>query len=425
MSLQIATVLILISSSLCANEKFSFEGYKLIQITPKSVHHIQLLDSWENNPDFDVWNRIKSIEESVDVALSPKAFEHYKSLFKLASIPYTIINDNIQKLLDREQESMIRNVGSRSIVGKYARYTEVMSFISNMEIDNPDIASTYSFGKTFENRDLKVLVLKTSTSQKNVWIDCGIHSREWVSVSTCVWFIDRLIKDFRNSDPVATDLLNYYEFHILPIVNPDGYEYTHSTFRLWRKNRRPNSGSSCVGTDLNRNYGYKWMVAGASLNPCSDTYAGPSADSEVETKSVEKAINDRQGEWDTFVTIHSYGNFWMVPWGWGSTQIPDYSDLYSVSKIGVDALKSVYGTKYSIGSPANLLYSAAGGSFDWTYAVANIKYSIALELRPGRGEPDYNYGFVLPEDRAPAVGEETYVGLIAMIDAIRNLNRKN
>lgn len=51
-----------------------------------------------------------------------------------------------------------------------------MSFISNMEIDNPDIASTYSIGKTFENRDLKVLVLKTSTSQKNVWIDCGIHS---------------------------------------------------------------------------------------------------------------------------------------------------------------------------------------------------------------------------------------------------------
>lgn len=103
----------------------------------------------------------------------------------------------------------------------------------------------------------------------------------------------------------------------------------------------------------------------------------------------------------------------MIPWGWGSAQIPDYNDLYSVSKVGADALKSVYGTKYSIGSPANLLCtkfcllfffksknldSAAGGSFDWTYAVANIKYSIALELRPGSNEPDYNYGFVLPED---------------------------
>lgn len=50
----------------------------------------------------------------------------------------------------------------------------------------------------------------------------------------------------------------------------------------------------------------------SSLNPCSDTHAGPTADSEIETKSVEKAINDKLGQWDAFITIHSYGNFWQV-----------------------------------------------------------------------------------------------------------------
>ncbi|RNA01997.1 carboxypeptidase B-like, partial [Brachionus plicatilis] len=206
--------------------------------------------------------------------------------------------------------------------------------------------------------------------------------------------------------------------------NPDGYEYSHSNFRIWRKNRRPSRPEeliwNCFGTDLNRNFGYKWMVAGASSNPCSETFAGPFADSEIETKSIQKAINDKLGNWDIFVTIHSYGNFWMVPWGWDIIQIADYDDLYAISKIGTDALKTVNGTQYSIGSPANLLYSASGGSFDWTYAIANIKYSIALELRPGRGEPDYNYGFILPEDRVPVVGEETFIGLKAMIDAVRN-----
>lgn len=29
---------------------------------------------------------------------------------------------------------------------------------------------------------------------------------------------------------------------------------------MWRKNRKPNSGSSCVGTDLNRNFGFQWRV---------------------------------------------------------------------------------------------------------------------------------------------------------------------
>ncbi|CAF0850217.1 unnamed protein product [Brachionus calyciflorus] len=404
-------------------EKISYNGYRLIRITPTTENHIQLLDSWEDNPNFDVWNRIKTVGEIVDVVLSPSAFEKYEPLFKLANLKYTILNENIQNILDAEESSMRRNAQNRNIVGKYSRYPEIVNFINNIVFDNPDIASSYSAGnaKTYENRELKVLVLKTSTSVKSVWLDCGIHAREWVSVATCVYFIDRLIKDFRNGDQMATNLLGYYEFHILPIVNPDGYEYSHSTSRLWRKNRRPNSGSSCVGTDLNRNYGYQWMVAGASNNPCSDTFAGPSADSEVETKAVEKAINDKLGNWDAFITIHSYGNFWMVPWGWGKPQIPDYNDLYAISKIGADALKSVYGTKYSIGSPANLLYAAAGGSFDWTYGIAKIKYSIALELRPGQGEADYTFGFVLPEDRVPSVGEETYIGLKTMIDAIRNL----
>ncbi len=124
---------------------------------------------------------------------------------------------------------------------------------------NADIASTYTAGQTYEKRSMEVMVLRTGTSKRNVWIDCGIHAREWITSATCVWIIDNLINHHRKN-PVDS-LLNYFEFHILPLVNPDGYEYTHTTYRMWRKNRSPNSGSSCVGTDLNRNFGYAWMVS--------------------------------------------------------------------------------------------------------------------------------------------------------------------
>ena len=83
---------------------------------------------------------------------------------------------------------------------------------------------------------------------------------------------------------------------------------------MWRKNRRVNAGSSCIGVDLNRNFGYQWMVAGASNNPCSDTYAGPTPDSEQEAKAVEGVINSKLGTWDAFFTIHTYGQFWFTPW---------------------------------------------------------------------------------------------------------------
>lgn len=43
--------------------------------------------------------------------------------------------------------------------------------------------------------------------------------------------------------------------YFLPVVNPDGYEYTHVKDRLWRKNRKPTR--QCTGTDLNRNFGWE------------------------------------------------------------------------------------------------------------------------------------------------------------------------
>lgn len=80
-------------------------------------------------------------------------------------------------------------------------------------------------------------------------------------------------------------------------------------YRLWRKNRTPNAGSSCEGTDLNRNYPFQWMVVGASKDPCSETYGGVSAGSELETKAVQKAINANLGKWESFISLHSYGKF--------------------------------------------------------------------------------------------------------------------
>lgn len=58
-----------------------------------------------------------------------------------------------------------------------------------------------------------------------VWIDCGIHAREWISPATCQWVLDQLTSGY-NADPGITELLDAYDFHILPVVNPDGYAFS-------------------------------------------------------------------------------------------------------------------------------------------------------------------------------------------------------
>lgn len=61
-----------------------------------------------------------------------------------------------------------------------------------------------------------------------MWIDCGIHAREWIAPATCQWIMDKLTSGY-GSDSEVTELLDAYDFHILPSVNPDGYTFTHTS----------------------------------------------------------------------------------------------------------------------------------------------------------------------------------------------------
>ena len=70
-------------------------------------------------------------------------------------------------------------------------------------------------------------------------------------------------------------------FTLSPSANPDGYEYSINQDRYWRKNRAPNSGSSCYGTDLNRNWAFHWGETGVSFDPCSEIYCGGAAFDQV------------------------------------------------------------------------------------------------------------------------------------------------
>jgi len=269
-------------------------------------------------------------------------------------------------------------------------------------------------GNSVEGRNLKVIKLATAPRTDKIWIDANIHAREWLAPCSCVHFTDALITGYQNGDAEVLALFAKFEFHILCSVNPDGYEFSHTSQRLWRKNRKINPGSTCVGVDLNRNCNHKWMTGGASPNPCSDTYGGPFADSEVETIAVQEYIMNYQGDWAFFITIHTYGQWLLTSWGDTTTLPDDYDTLMTVGNAGANALRQVHGTNFVVGSSARLLYVNSGNSQDWAKSQANISLSYTFELRPGQDSVDNGYGFMIPENRCPPSGEELYAGLVAM-----------
>jgi len=369
---------------------------------------LELITQWEEDPEFDIWHRIRGVHNPVDISLSPIAFARYSVEFRANDLPYTIITDDLQKRFDEEEQAMKSNRDTRQ-PGRYLRFDAIMSWLDQVANENADIASTYVTGQTVQGRDMKIIKIGTPNGRK-IWIDCGIHAREWISPATCNWIINKLITEYNNGDLITFRLLTHFEFHIMPVHNPDGYEYSY-TARMWRKNRSSNPGSTCIGTDLNRNGAYMWMTGGSSNNPCSDTYAGRGPASELELIAVQKAINASMGMWDSYITIHSYGQWWFTPWGYTTALPPDYTELYNKALIGVNALYDHASTSYVLGSGAVILYVSSGATDDWAKGVANIKYSYCLELSPGQTGPDSIYGFQLPEDRAVRVGEETWKGI--------------
>jgi len=206
-------------------------------------------------------------------------------------------------------------------------------------------------------------------------------------------------------DPDRHHLLAQFFWVIVPIHNVDGYDYAHTSDRLWRKNRQPNPGSTCSGTDLNRNYGYGWGGPGASTNPCSETFRGARAWSAPETDAEIKFITpylDR-GQIKAYVDIHSYGAYFLSPWGYTSQLPPDYSAMNQMMTSVVGAIRTVNGRSYTYGPSSSTLYVTSGSTTDELYGDGGVIHSYTIEC--------YGTSFTPPVSFIVPIGREVWAGI--------------
>ncbi|MCL4124914.1 UNVERIFIED_CONTAM: hypothetical protein GTU68_011585, partial [Idotea baltica] len=153
---------------------------------------------------------------------------------------------------------------------------QIFAYLDDLSATS-DLVSQEEIGRTNEGREIRLMKVSSSNGPINkpaIWMDCGIHAREWISPATCLWGLGYLSSQYGVNNNVTT-LLDNHDLYILPVLNPDGYNYTMVEDRLWRKNRMQYSSEDCVGTDLNRNYddGH-WGGIGSSNRSCLDIYHG-------------------------------------------------------------------------------------------------------------------------------------------------------
>ncbi|VDO54204.1 unnamed protein product [Brugia timori] len=125
-----------------------------------------------------------------------------------------------------------------------------------------------------------------------------------------------------------------------------------------------------------------------------------------------------QGKLDGFITLHTYAQLWIHPYSHKEESFPDnYAQLKRTAKRAVSRLKKVYGTQYRIGTGADILAPASGGSDDWAKNALGVKFVYLIELRP---QLELLNGFILNKDELIPTAVETWEGVRTVIDdAIR------
>ncbi|OQV18167.1 Carboxypeptidase B [Hypsibius exemplaris] len=431
-----SAILLIASHFVDADVKDGFRGYKVYRLTIQSQRQLDLINRISEDVDqkgltdeVDVWTELPRVFSpqrrnsfTALILLSPEKQAAFLETFDSESISHEVTIPDLAVAIEEESRFSLEDTRAVENGGMtwtaYHRYSTMVSWMDSLRSRYPDLVNEkVMIGKTYEGRNMYLLkVGKPRADGKmkpGIYMDANIHAREWIAGATLTFMVNKMVTEYETNS-TARRMMNEIDWYIVPSANPDGYEYSHAApnNRLWRKTRRVNPFSTDTGCDANRNFDFKWMVAGAVQTPRENTYAGAFPYSEIENVHVTEALLALVPQVKGMLSFHSAAQMWLLPWAYGYERSEDYDELMRVGRAATDALTAVYGIPYEVGTAPDILYRAAGGTLDWAKAKAGAKYSYTPELR------DLGFGFVLPPNQIIPSGLETFEAVNVIAQAI-------
>jgi hypothetical protein len=272
------------------------------------------------------------------------------------SIRFEVLNPNVNVFHEPDPA----DAGTQSHQGRtnYRTLSEYYSEMQSIASQYPGLTRLTTIGSSHQSRPIRALEISSNPGADDgrpEHVHMALHhAREWPSGELALDLAWHLVENY-GSDQQVTDIVDDIRVYIIPVVNPDGFNYSRTTYPMWRKNRNP-SGA----VDSNRNYGYYWGGPGSSGSSGSQTYRGIAPFSEPETRAIRDFYSDKHPV--TTITGHTHGGWWLFPWGHKYGTPPD-QELYDLAE------DSVEHNGYVDGPTASTLYQASGDTTDWAYGA--------------------------------------------------------
>ncbi|MFJ1706385.1 M14 family metallopeptidase [Kitasatospora sp. NPDC088346] len=291
----------------------------------------------------------------------------------------------------------------------YHNYAEATADIDAVVAAHPDIMSKRVIGTSYEGRAIVAVKISdnvgTDENEPEVLFTAHQHAREHLTVEMALYLLHEFGDKYATDSRIAA-AVNSREIWVVPDLNPDGGEYDIATgrYRSWRKDRQPNAGSGSVGTDLNRNWNYKFgCCGGSSGSTSSETYRGSAPESAKETKVVADFVRSRvvggKQQITAAIDFHTYSQLVLWPFGWttANTTTGMTADEYNTfATLG----RTMAGTNGYTPEQSSDLYITDGSIDDWLWGVHRV-FAYTFEMYPG---PNGSSGFYPPDE---VIGRET------------------
>lgn len=347
---------------------------------------------------------------TVDIHVAPADMQRLRD----SGLAFVVLHEDIQALIDAEAAAMdaARQQRGGNWFLTYRTLAEYDDYVDTLVALNPAIATRFSVGTSLEGREIfGIRITGPGAGKPQVVLNGCQHAREWIAPAIGMYVADALIRGY-GIDTELTGIVDTVEFHIIPIVNPDGYVYTHTSQRLWRKNRR-NNGNGTTGVDLNRNWSYQWGGSGSSGSGSSDIYRGASPFSEPETTAISNYMLSLPRA-SAHIDFHSFSQLILYPWGYTFNQLPEptrtiFDDLANEISAVIQAEHGAYYRP----QPASDLYIADGIASDWSYSEG--MWGFTIELRP---DENSFYQFELPPEQIIPTGEENLQAVLTLAEFV-------
>ncbi|XP_043659148.1 uncharacterized protein LOC122623852 [Drosophila teissieri] len=453
--------------------RISYDKYQIWRLKPQDEEQVRALEAFKKGEDGVKlhWLKGPSLRGLTDVLVPPKMLVDFQGTLNYEGIAHEVLIFDVGKAIAYEltkedylqttRPSKPRPTAPPPMTwNRYHNHDEIVKYLETVRMRHPQLVELIHIGRSFEGRPLIVVKIesKQSTAAANnealhttkrpkrkrksgqanaVFVEAGAQGLAWIGPATATWMIAELLRLMKsNKSNEDVEFIRNTTWYIMPVLNPDGYAYSHEYDRFWKKSRSqhqapPPSGlldsamtwlqqkrgpdKVCYGVDLDRNWLYHWGKRGSSKAPCNEFYAGPAPFSEPETKAVSEFLMDYRTQIKLYISLQAYGQVISYPVKANSTFNSErLDDFLDVAMVGTDGLrKKGSKSRYKVDASNDLIEQRSGCADAFAAYEIGIPFSYTLQLADNGV-----HGYLLPSSAIEPTARDAFEIISGMLDYI-------